>query len=353
MNKVTLLTKSRRPVFLPEGYPKTVRPSYLKYTAYNALSQTASSALGVLSTQQLLLGLGLNSLGTSAALNWIVKDGLGQLGGIAFTSLVGVRFDANARYYRLVSSLSLNLSCALEFVSPMAPGWFLPIAALATTGKNVSCLAGSASKAAIHQHFALENNLADVTAKTGNQNTLTSLIGMAIGTSLAYSLQPWVGPLFCGLSAVHMVTCYKAVKLVDFNTLNLGRAQMLVEEYVKTGGVLSPQDVASREHLLSVAGKEGVVIGAPASLREIPVGYSKPYLILREEPWVYLALEENCSDDQALTGLVEALLAYLQPACPPDPATVVSALTSAGWQLHLNHLDLGSVRYFYSHTKTS
>lgn len=345
MKRVTRLSETRRAVFLPEGYPKAVRPSYLKFTLYNAVSQVASSALGVLSTQQLLLGLGLNSLSASAALNWIMKDGIGQLGGVAFASYVGTRFDSNARYYRLVSSVSLNVSCAIEMVSPLLPGWFLPIAALATTGKNVSCLAGSASKAAIHQHFALENNLGDVTVKTGNQNSFTGLIGMTIGTFLAYSFQPWVIPLFVGLSAIHIGTVYQSVKLVDFNTLNITRAEILVDNFIKTACILSPQEVAAHESLVTLKPDISVIVGSPEGLEAIPAQYCKPYYIARVGAWTYLALEENCTDDQALIGLVEAFMEHKHPSTPLDVSTFILALAPAGWQLHSSHFDLGSVRY--------
>lgn len=34
------------------------------------------------------MGLGAGSIPMAAALNWVLKDGLGQLGGMAFTALV-------------------------------------------------------------------------------------------------------------------------------------------------------------------------------------------------------------------------------------------------------------------------
>lgn len=46
-----------------------------------------------------------------------------------------------------------------------------------TTGKNVSFLAASASRAAIHNVLSLKGNLADVTAKAGAQTILACMIG--------------------------------------------------------------------------------------------------------------------------------------------------------------------------------
>ncbi|CAM9616799.1 unnamed protein product, partial [Choristocarpus tenellus] len=45
------------------------------------------------------------------------------------------------------------------------------------SGKNVSFLAASASRAAIHSVLSLKGNIADVTAKSGAQSILSSMIG--------------------------------------------------------------------------------------------------------------------------------------------------------------------------------
>ena len=45
------------------------------------------------------MGLGAGAIPLAATLNWVLKDGLGQLGGIAFSSLVNTRFDANPKLW--------------------------------------------------------------------------------------------------------------------------------------------------------------------------------------------------------------------------------------------------------------
>ena len=45
-------------------------------------------------------------------------------------------------------------------------------------GKNISFLAASASRAAIHKTFAVHENLADITAKTGSQCILGEKIDL-------------------------------------------------------------------------------------------------------------------------------------------------------------------------------
>ena len=54
------------------------------------VSVTLSSAGDVLSMQAMLsaIGVGSGSIPLAATLNWILKDGLGQLGGVIFASMV-------------------------------------------------------------------------------------------------------------------------------------------------------------------------------------------------------------------------------------------------------------------------
>jgi hypothetical protein len=58
-------------------------------------------------------------------------------------------------------------------------------ASVANIGKNISFLSASASRAAIHHSFALKENLADITAKSGSQTILSSLVGTSVGVLVA------------------------------------------------------------------------------------------------------------------------------------------------------------------------
>ncbi|CAM9914781.1 unnamed protein product, partial [Phaeothamnion confervicola] len=164
---------------LPNGYPHSVHPSYASYASWQFVAMAASAAAGVMSTQALLfaVGLGAGSIPLAAGLNWVIKDGLGQLGGVVFSSLVSTRFDSNPKLWRVVSAVALDLSVMLELASPLAPHLFLPIASVANIGKNISFLAASASRAAVHNVLARRENLADLTGKAGAQAILASMMG--------------------------------------------------------------------------------------------------------------------------------------------------------------------------------
>jgi len=174
--------------FLPANYPHSVSPSYLTYATYCGCGAVAGSAAMVLSTQALLVAVGVGTQSAApmaAALNWVMKDGLGQLGGVIFASQLGkggldVEYwrnrmgkwnpslfenknkkrgnfqrgtaDTNPKRWRMVAALALDLSTLLEIFTPwLGPELFLPCASIANVGKNVGFLAASASRAAIHQ----------------------------------------------------------------------------------------------------------------------------------------------------------------------------------------------------------
>lgn len=170
---------------LPEDYPASVHHNYLAYSGWNFVHMIFSSTMGVLSTQSLLFGLGLSSgtssLALSSTINWILKDGLGQLGGIGLVAYLGGRFDVQAQRYRFLAAVFLKISCFLEMLVPLWPQGFILTAALANVVKNVSWMATSATRAQIQRHFALRDNLGDISGKTASQNTLASLIGTGLG----------------------------------------------------------------------------------------------------------------------------------------------------------------------------
>lgn len=112
-----------------QNYPSSVKGKYLRYCIFASLGMGLSSAGGVLSTQSMLqdtgicnnyddsfaMGLGAGSIPMAAALNWVLKDGLGQLGGMAFTAFVVIRqFD------------SLDWLTVVQMQIRVVGGFFLP-----------------------------------------------------------------------------------------------------------------------------------------------------------------------------------------------------------------------------------
>lgn len=91
--------------FLPAHYPKSVAPGYFKFVSYYFIASVAGSASMVLSTQTLLLAVGVAGANAhqagimAGAFNWVMKDFAGQVGGVLFASQMGKTraFDADPK----------------------------------------------------------------------------------------------------------------------------------------------------------------------------------------------------------------------------------------------------------------
>jgi hypothetical protein len=262
---------------LPSGYPESVHSSYAHYARCQFVAMVCSSAAGVMSTQALLLAMGLGAASApmaAAALNWVIKDGVGQLGGVLFSSLVSTRFDASPKVWRMVAAFCLDVSTIIELLSPLATSHFLLIASLANVGKNVSFLAASASRAAIHYSFAKRENLADVTAKAGAQAMLAATLGTGAGIGFSHFIgSDWnsMMPIAAVLCAGHLALTYWSLKPVASLTLDMQRLEIAAAAHMTLGRVPRPAEVASDEtmaafHLRQWLGWSygpGVVVGAP------------------------------------------------------------------------------------------
>ena len=246
--------------FLPANYPISVKPTYAAYSMWSTLTTVISSATGVLCTHSLLIAVGLSSsvaLPSAAIWNWILKDGLGQLGGVLFTSVVGQRFDDDAKRWRLLSAISLDIAQLLELLTPYIPGLFLPLATLANTGKNISWISASACKASIHRSLACNENLADITAKSGTQAIAASLLGTGIGMMISYITGAITTNnyntliiVYLLLTSTHIYTTYRSVQVVALNTLNIQRSERNAINYIQYNNILTVDQISQHENFI-------------------------------------------------------------------------------------------------------
>ena len=253
--------------FLPAGYPQCVAPGYAHFCQYAFVASVAGSAAMVLSTQTLLLAVGVigsapaSTAGATAgvgvmagALNWVLKDGVGQLGGVLYASQQSKSFDAHPKKTRMLAAIALDAASLLEILSPSVPAMaVLPVACVANILKNVGYLTASASRAALHQSLS-KGNLADVTAKAGSQSMAAGLLGTAVGIGLSAGTA-WVQTphdfvmAWCVLSTLHQAGNYWSLRSVVLNHFNRQRLELVLQRYMDSQFqvVSSPTQVAAQE----------------------------------------------------------------------------------------------------------
>jgi hypothetical protein len=235
----------------------------------------------------------------AAALNWILKDGIGQLGGILFGSWASSQLDADAKRWRWFSCVALDVSNLLESLTPLVPHLFLPLAAVANAGKNVSWLAASATRAAINLTLCRAENLADITGKSVSQAIACSLAGTVMGIGLSTLLAvaapasvaagaaagaapTAVVAVLIPLAGLHWWCCYRSLALVALNSLNEARAERLALEFMNH---------VSRQPLLAQ-----LSLATPLQMRDYDHIVLRPKSALPSRLKVGMPLSEVCHD---------------------------------------------------------
>jgi hypothetical protein len=154
----------------------------------------------------------------------------------------------------MVSAITLDGATLLEILSPLVQAsMVLPIASIANVSKNIGFLTASASRAAIHQSLAISGNLGDVTAKSGSQAMMASLIGTTVGIGLSSVLAHdtyMFGLGFCGLAAIHQGYNYLSLRHVRLTHFNRQRLHLVLNHFLDMNVVLTPKDVADQENFL-------------------------------------------------------------------------------------------------------
>lgn len=222
--------------FMPVGYPQSVAREYATYQAWDTLQALCSYLRGIVATTQMLGGLGVGSAEATplaAAVQWVLRDGAGMLGGLLFASGCASLFDRDLKRWRLFADAINDLGLTLDMLAPLAgPEYFLCVISIAGVCKSMCGVAAGATKAAITAHFALRDNMGDLQCKEGSQETLVTLIGLVAGIYTAHlfdSSQMWLW--FLLLTALHIYANWMGVCCLELKTLNQCRTKILLERW--------------------------------------------------------------------------------------------------------------------------
>mmetsp|Transcript_14306 Transcript_14306/g.24221 ORF Transcript_14306/g.24221 Transcript_14306/m.24221 type:complete len:605 (-) Transcript_14306:83-1897(-) len=243
--------------FFPD--PEGVTPEYFEYSKWRFVQRIASSSLSVMATQQMLMAIGLGakrSLPTAAAVNWVLKDGLGRIGKLTVATQFGRKFDSDVKRFRFVSSVIYDLSAGVEILTPLFPQYFLVLATLANVGKSIGVTTANVVRAPIQMSFSLQNNLADIAARTSAQQVLADNLGLALavaattmvrGNPFWRSVIPFI--MYPILSFTDLYCIHKELMCVQLKTVNKERGEIIAEHWLKHGESPTFAEVASQENL--------------------------------------------------------------------------------------------------------
>eukprot|EP01132_Coremiostelium_polycephalum_P002299 gene2299-2836_t len=255
-------------MFLPNGYPHSVTSDYFGYQSWDTLQALCSNVTGVLSTRAILKGYGVGNATatvTSATTQFIIRDGFSMIGRVWFATKKGTELDCNSKTWRFLADILNDLGMTLEMISPWHPTLFLPLSSLGIIFKSICGVAGGCTKASLTQHFAKRDNLADVSAKDGSQETAIGLVGMILGMVVTTIVPEesimltWMA--FIPFILLHLFCNYKAVSNVKLNSINRYRALLIYKYYTRTGQVPTPSQISKKENILFRSNDLDIKIG--------------------------------------------------------------------------------------------
>ncbi|KAJ1338444.1 RUS1 family protein [Microdochium nivale] len=345
-------------VFLPAGYPHTVTPDYTPYQVYDSLQAFSSTIAGLLSSRAALQGLGVGEEGssaTAAVLLTVLQESTGRIATILFAHRLGQAIEPECKYFRFLADIFNDTALVINVFSPALPQYAKVFSLCATGTLHALCgVAAGASKASLSAHFAKNGNLAELNAKDGSQETVISLLGMLVGSLFIRVVTTptavWTWMIL--LVGLHLWTNYQAVRSVQMRSLNRQRATMVSKEFLQSKRILTPAEVAKREHILSwkLPGPPIVYARTFPQTDEIHLSDLKrhethQYVLIRKQSGFRIFLKEKATSRDALHAWVAALCGPADLARLHEPDTweknFWEKLQQVGWDLDIDALETG------------
>uniref|UniRef100_A0A0K0EKX5 RUS1 family protein C16orf58 homolog n=1 Tax=Strongyloides stercoralis TaxID=6248 RepID=A0A0K0EKX5_STRER len=227
-------------VFLPKGYPTSVTEDYLEYQVWDSLQAFASSMNGALATQAVLKGVGVgneNATALAATITWLLKDGSGMVGRILFAWKKGTDLDRYSKTWRLVADILNDISFFIDIFSSWITYYplFFTLLCFSSILRSIVGVAGGVTRTVVVQHQAIKDNIADVSAKDGSQETLLNLVSLVsslILLPLVHENEILIWVSFIILTFIHLFSNYKAVRSLKFSVFNQETFHIIVREYI-------------------------------------------------------------------------------------------------------------------------
>ncbi|KAF4035252.1 Vitamin B6 photo-protection and homoeostasis [Phytophthora infestans] len=252
------LSRELQEMFLPAGYPDSVSEDYLGFQFWDTLQAMCSYLRGVLATQSVLQSVGVGddkATPLAAALQWVLRDGSGMIGGLTFAYFVGPKFDVNVKRWRLFADVVNDVGLTLDMVAPYFPTLVTEVLCVSSVCKAMCGVAAGATRSSLMTHFAKRDNMADCAAKEGSQETAVKLFGLMFGMYFANAVNSsphavWMA--FVVLTLVHVYANYNAVSCLCIPTVNCSRGLILVQRFLMSGNKPGKENVADHQGRYSI-----------------------------------------------------------------------------------------------------
>ena len=155
--------------------------------------------------------------------------------------------------WRFYADILNDLAISIDLIAPFFRSFLLPITCLSNLCRSIVGVAGGSTRAALTQHQAVAQNMGDVSAKDGSQETLVNLLALLVNLYLLHAIKgdrKLVWTLYFLLTSLHLYANYRAIRSLQLRTWNWNRFVLLCEDYFRWNRVSSIESINQREPLL-------------------------------------------------------------------------------------------------------
>nr|XP_023894375.1 protein root UVB sensitive 5 isoform X2 [Quercus suber] len=228
---------------LPAGFPGSVSDDYFQYMLLQFPTNVTAWICHAIVTSSLLKAVGVGSFSgttaaaSAAAIRWVSKDGLGAVGRLLIGGWFGNLFDDDPKQWRMYADFIGSAGSIFDLSTALYPAYFLPLASLGNLAKAVARGLKDPSNRVIQNHFAISGNLGEVAAKEEVWEVAAQLLGLALGilileTPGLVKAYPVLVLTWMSMRLLHLWLRYQSLSVLQFDTINLKRARMLVKSHV-------------------------------------------------------------------------------------------------------------------------
>ncbi|WVZ05776.1 hypothetical protein V8G54_019122 [Vigna mungo] len=273
------LPETIKDFILPAGFPGSVSDDYLHYMLLQFPTNVTGWICHTLVTSSLLKALhflrvtevslyicseavgvgsfsGSTAAASAAAIRWVSKDGIGAVGRLFIGGRFGSLFDDDPKQWRMYADFIGSAGSIFDLTTQLYPGYFLPLASLGNLTKAVARGLKDPSFRVIQNHFAISGNLGEVAAKEEVWEVVAQLVGLALGILILDTpgLVKSYGVLsltWLSMRVLHLWLRYESLSVLQFDTINLKRARLLVKSYMLHSTVPGCTDCNREENILA------------------------------------------------------------------------------------------------------
>ncbi|KAD3067628.1 hypothetical protein E3N88_35508 [Mikania micrantha] len=246
---------------LPAGFPGSVSDDYLEYMLLQFPTNVTAWICHTLVTSSLLkadidMTKMLMACDITKTCRWVSKDGIGAVGRFFIGARFGNLFDDDPKLWRMYADFIGSAGSIFDLCTPLYPAYFLPLASLGNLAKAVARGLKDPSFRVIQNHFAVSGNLGDVAAKEEVWEVSAQLIGLGLGIMILstpglVNSYPVLASTWMTMRLLHLWLRYQSLSVLQFNTVNLKRARILVSMHVSSSIVLGCEECNKMENILS------------------------------------------------------------------------------------------------------